>query len=179
MARKSDAGDAHSHSHDDGVPIRSGRKSAGLPVYLIAVGGIGLFAAMLTGVGAWVLVGQGRSGGVGSGGGIAQVERSVVPEIIRGESTVGDLVEHFRKNGIEGEFTPNSEAFSGVKAIEQGLFLNEDFTIEFRIYRFDDASKAKSLEKTNGSKPKYYRSGKFVIEIDEGKDRLLPIFKKF
>lgn len=161
MSRKNYADD--SHSQDDGVPIRSGRKSAGLSVYLIAVGAVAIFGVILAGVGVWVLVGQrGRN------------ER-MVPEIVRGEDTVGDLVSHFRNNNLKGEYHPKLASLIGAQ--EGGSYTGEGFSVE--IYRFHDVSQAKSLEKTSSDRNTYYRSGKIIITISSGEYRVLPEFKKF
>lgn len=166
---------------DDGVPIRSKRNK--LPVYWLIGGGVALLAlVMACGVAALLVIPM------------ATWTRpaKVLPEMIRGEDTVGDLVEHFRKNGLKGDFTPHQGLFGGGMpgTVEAGSFwvrkvggrpLENEITME--IYRFDSSDRAQSLEKSGGTEGKftgkYYRSGKLVICIHDGEEKVLPIFKKF
>lgn len=94
---------------------------------------------------------------------------------VASNKTVGDLVEHFRKAGMDGRHSLKAAALIGAK--DGCGFEGADFSVE--IYLFDDQSRAESLEKTGFEGMKVHRRGKFVMLINIGEDKVLPVFQSF
>ncbi len=89
--------------------------------------------------------------------------------------TAGDLVEHFKANGIDGQF---QQTFAGlIGASEGGRYRGEGFSVEF--YVFDDVSKAESLKKTGMSGTDCIRNGSFVLVPHKASDDILKAFADF
>tara|TARA_R110000824_G_scaffold311766_3_gene498898 strand:+ start:2409 stop:2768 length:360 start_codon:yes stop_codon:yes gene_type:complete len=89
--------------------------------------------------------------------------------------TVGDLVEHFKANGIDGQF---QQKFAGLIGASDGCgYRGEGFSVEF--YTFDDVSKAESLEKTGMYGTDCIRNGSFVLVPHEATDDILKAFADF
>lgn len=95
--------------------------------------------------------------------------------ILQPERTVGDLVQHFRNAGVKGEFYRMVLGPSGAK--EGGGFHGDKISVW--IYRFDDVALAESLVKSGMQDMKCYRNGTFLMAVDKGGDRMLPLFEKF
>lgn len=87
--------------------------------------------------------------------------------------TVGDLVEHFRESGFEGTFKPN---FAGMMGAEEGgNFEDDEFLVV--LYRFENESRADSLEKSGMSGYQCYKNGSFIMIGDDSPDGLISAFK--
>jgi len=64
-----------------------------------------------------------------------------------------------------------------IGAKEGGRYSGDGFSVE--IYLFEDLSKAESLEKSGFSGSPCYRNGKFILLIDDGENKVIPIYKRF
>lgn len=93
------------------------------------------------------------------------------------EPTVGDLVEHFRRHGLEGKYTSRPAGFMLPGAVEDGSYKGEAFVVY--IARFDNLTAAKSLVKTGWNGNACYRNGLIVICIHGGQEKVLPVFTDF
>lgn len=90
--------------------------------------------------------------------------------------TMGDLVEHFRENGIVGFYEPSVLYKYG--AVEAGYYSNQP-SFYSRLYKFDEIKKVESFAKLGGQFPRFV-NGYFVMECTyESMDLLLPVFNSF
>src|SRR5262245_34210280 len=62
-------------------------------------------------------------------------------------ATIGDLVQHFKQSGLQGEYQPKFAVLIGAK--EGGGYSGDGFSVE--MYLLEDVSKAESLEKSGFS----------------------------
>ncbi len=86
-------------------------------------------------------------------------------------ATIGDLVQHFKKSGLQGEYYPKFAGLIGAK--EGGSYSGDGFEVE--IYIFEDVTMAESLEKSRSC----YRNGRFILSVYEGEAKVLPLFNRF
>jgi len=94
---------------------------------------------------------------------------------VHSDKTIGDLIQHFKKSGLHGEYQPKIAAPIGAK--EAGGYSGEGFRIEACL--FEDLSSAESLEKSGYAGATCHRNGKIILLIHEGESDVLPVFKKF
>ena len=93
----------------------------------------------------------------------------------RDSRTIGDLVQHFRETGINGEYSPTFAGMIG--ATEGGRYFADDFRVE--IYVFKELSQAESLEKSGLAGSACHRNGRFILITMEGEKDVLPVFNSF
>jgi hypothetical protein len=100
------------------------------------------------------------------------------------ERSIGDLVEHFQKNGLNGKYFP---CFALAGSEECGIYMDSDRFVEttetksfqITIYRYSNEDKAKSLEKTGVAGNRAWLNGCLVVVIYKGEKKVLPVFNKF
>jgi|GEM_PF-2317062 len=92
------------------------------------------------------------------------------------KSTIPDLLNHFKKNGIEGKFKEKMAPVIG--ALEGGMFEGKDY--EFEVYRYDNVDKTMNIEKTKVFAHPVNKNGYFILVIYRGDEtRLLKLFNSF
>jgi hypothetical protein len=96
---------------------------------------------------------------------------------------VADLIEHFKKAGLDGVYLDGSgmEALhlapQQLGAEEGGSYMGDGLALF--VYRFRDEAKARELEKSGLNGSPCHRNGPFVVMVQKGEDKVLPAFKKF
>ncbi|GAB4135159.1 MAG: hypothetical protein Tsb009_01150 [Planctomycetaceae bacterium] len=87
------------------------------------------------------------------------------------------LVDHFKKNGLEGRYRRTNPEVIG--AIESGRYTSRDFDLEFA--RFDDPAKARALKKHGFNGERVYTNGVYIMLVRRADTKINPVtvFKKF
>jgi hypothetical protein len=88
--------------------------------------------------------------------------------------TMGNLVQHFQANGLDGKYRPTMAAL--INAKESGVYEGSGFSAE--IFLFHDAQQARSVEQTGFNGP-CVRNGNFILVPIRGGDMMIPAFQKF
>ena len=89
-----------------------------------------------------------------------------------------DLVEHFRKNGIEGRYRRLKPDV--IKAADAGRFSGEGFAVQFA--KFDDPADAERLAKRGYRGYHCYANGRFLMLVEfraPNAKKLLKTFRSF
>ena len=91
--------------------------------------------------------------------------------------SVSELVQHFKDNGFEGEFSP--KAFALIGAVDGGAYSKSDsFSLE--IYKFETPERAQEMTKTmNIEDKKTHCLGAFTMTLHKGDEKIVKIFNDF
>jgi hypothetical protein len=91
--------------------------------------------------------------------------------------SISDLVQHFKDNGFEGEFSP--KAFALIGATDGGEYWkSESFSVE--IYKFETPERAQEITKTmNLRASKTHCNGSFTMSLNKGDEKIIKIFNDF
>ena len=97
--------------------------------------------------------------------------------VMQPNSTKGlaDLVQHFRQEGLQGEYTPALPGTLG--AGEAGVLVGPE--VDVSLLKFDDVEKAHQAEERGAGGQAVYRNGVFLMIIRKGDAKALPAFSKF
>lgn len=87
------------------------------------------------------------------------------------------LVEHFRKNGLDGRFQKLKP--DAIKAVEAGRYRGEKFDVEFA--RFEDPKEAEIRARKGFQGFKVYNNGHFIMLVRrrDPSVKLVKTFKSF
>lgn len=90
----------------------------------------------------------------------------------RRDTTIADLISHYKQNGYHGEFSV--KLFSLIGADGGGSYKGSNF--DFEIYQFNEKSKAKNISLYEHS----YAKGYFAIKVHSGDEKMIKeIFYNF
>jgi hypothetical protein len=91
--------------------------------------------------------------------------------------SISDLVQHFKNNGLEGEFSP--KAFALIGATDGGGYgKSGKFSVE--IYKFETPKRAQEMTKTmNLKESKTHCNGSFTMILNKGDGKIIKTFNDF